>query len=66
MNYLEKIYNILMEQGDISKAKKPTGFTITPLDRSEPVKTTEGKETIRTLDQAINDLFGKAVPKQLP
>tara|TARA_R110000824_G_scaffold351071_1_gene537974 strand:+ start:6619 stop:6861 length:243 start_codon:yes stop_codon:yes gene_type:complete len=27
MNYLEKIYNILMEQGDISKAKKPTGFS---------------------------------------
>ena len=47
-------------------SKKPTGFTITPLDRSEPVKTTEGKLTIRTLDQAINDLFGKAVPKQLP
>jgi len=27
MNSYDRIYNILMEQGDISKAKKPTGFS---------------------------------------
>jgi len=27
MNSYERIYNVLMEQGDISKAKKPTGFS---------------------------------------
>ena len=41
-------------------------FTITPFDRSDPIKKTNGEFITRSLEEAISDLFGSAKPTQLP
>ena len=44
-------------------AKKPTSFTITPFNRKNIVKNTNGKPIYRTLEEAISDLFGSTRPE---